>query len=157
MRTKTMNPSHRNDRGPFGGFLAAFHPVPLGVLLLAALTIASGTAAPVEANQVAEVALVSGRSYTNMFMDAQLDAVVTQPDGTQLRVPGFWAGGTDWRFRYASGKVGTHTWRTECSDTNNSGLHGVTGAIPVVASTSTNGLFSSLRRTERPRGTRSFR
>ena len=141
MQTKARNPSHRNDRGPCGGFLALCHPVALGALLLAALTIASGTAAPVEANRVAEVALVSGKTYANPFMDAQLDAVVTQPNGTQLRVPGFWAGGADWRFRYASGKVGIHSWRTECTDTANSGLHGVTGAIPVVASTSTNLLF----------------
>ena len=98
-------------------------------------------AAAVEANQVAEVALVSGTNYVNPFMGAQLDAVVTQPNGTQLRVPGFWAGGTHWRFRYASDKVGTHTWRTECSDTNDSGLHGVTGSIQVVASTSVNPLF----------------
>jgi hypothetical protein len=74
-------------------------------------------------------------------MDAQLDAVVTQPDGTQLRVPGFWAGGGAWRFRYASDKVGTHTWRTKCTDTANSGLHGVTGSIQVVASKSANPLF----------------
>ena len=136
-----MNASHRNDRGPFEGFLAPFHPGALAALLLAALMIASGTAAPLEANRVAEVPLVSGKAYANPFTEAQLEAVVTQPDGAQLRVPGFWAGETNWRFRYASGKVGTHTWRTECSDTNNSGLHGVTGSIPVAASTSTNALF----------------
>lgn len=93
------------------------------------------------ANPVTEVALVSGTNYANPFLDAQLDAVVTQPDGTQLRVPGFWAGGGAWRFRYASDKVGTHAWRTECTDTANSGLHGVTGAIQVVASTGDNPLF----------------
>jgi len=113
----------------------------LAALLLAALPPASATATPVEANQVAELALVSPTNYANPFMDAQLDAVVTQPDGTQLQVPGFWNGGADWRFRYASGKVGTHTWRTVCSDTNNAGLHGVTGSVAVVASTSTNALF----------------
>ena len=135
-----MNPSHLNERGRLGGFLAPFLPGALGGLL-AALTIASAPAAPVEANQVAEVALVSGTTYANPFMDAQLDAVVTQPDGTQLRVPGFWAGGSDWRFRYASNKPGAHTWRAECSDTANAGLHGVTGSITVIASTSSNPLF----------------
>ena len=117
-------------------------PIHLGalvaLLLPGALLLAPARAVAVEAYQVAEVALVSGTSYANPFMGAQLDAVVTHPDGAQLRVPGFWAGGTDWRFRYASGKVGTHSWWTECSDTNNSGLHGMTGSITIVASTSTN-------------------
>ena len=138
---KTRNPSPRNERGRRNGFLAPFHSGALGALLLAALTITPATAVAVEANQVAEVALVSGKTYANPFMDAQLDAVVTQPDGTQLRVPGFWAGGAGWRFRYASNKVGIHTWLTECSDTTNPGLHGVSGSITVVASTSTNPLF----------------
>jgi hypothetical protein len=140
---KTRNPSPRNERGRRNGFLAPFHSGALGALLLAALTITSAAAAAVavEANQVAEVALVSGKTYANPFMDAQLDAVVTQPDGTQLRVPGFWAGGSDWRFRYASNKIGTHTWRAECSDTADAGLHGVTGSITVTASTSTNVLY----------------
>jgi hypothetical protein len=98
-------------------------------------------AAPVEANQVVELPLVSAKTYANPFMDAQLDAVVTQPDGKQLRVPGFWAGGTAWRFRYASDKIGKHTWQVECSDTANAGLHGLMGKIEVVASKSTNPLF----------------
>ncbi|MCX6923862.1 MAG: DUF4038 domain-containing protein, partial [Verrucomicrobia bacterium] len=138
-----MKRSNRKHRGlcASGVLTASFHAGALVGLVLGAFSAAPATAVAVEANQVAEVALVSGRSYTNTFMDAQLDAVVTQPEGTQLRVPGFWAGGTDWRFRYASGKVGTHTWRTECTDTANSGLHGVTGSIQVVASTNVNPLF----------------
>ena len=143
MNLKTMDPSHLNDRGlRIAGFIECpFHAGGLVALLLAALTTVSAPAAPVEANQVAEVALVSGQTYANPFTGAQLDAVVTQPDGTQLRVPGFWAGGTDWRFRYASNKLGSHTWRTECSDRTNAGLHGVTGSLTVAASTSTNVLF----------------
>ena len=138
-----MKPSKRKHHGlcAAGILTASFRAGALVGLLLAALTIAPATAGPVEANQVAEVALASGKTYANPFTDAQLDAVVTQSDGTQLRVPGFWAGGTDWRFRYASNKLGTHTWRTECSDTADSGLHGVTGSITVTASTSTNPLF----------------
>jgi len=54
MNPKTMNPPHRKDRSPSGWFLAAFHPRALGALGLSALTIASGPAAPVEANRVAE-------------------------------------------------------------------------------------------------------
>lgn len=119
----------------------SFRPTLLGALFLLSLIAAPVTAATVEANQVAEVALVSTTNYASPFTDSQFDAVVTPPDGTPLRVPGFWAGGADWRFRYASNKIGTHVWRTECADTANSGLHGATGMIDVVASTGTNGLF----------------
>jgi len=138
-----MKQSTRKHRGLCapGILTASFHAGGLVGLVLGALLAAPPTAISVEANQVAEVALVSGMDYANPFLQIQLDAVVTQPDGTQLRVPGFWAGGIDWRFRYASGKVGLHSWRTECSDTNNAGLHGVTGSISVLASTSTNLLF----------------
>ena len=141
MNPKPMNPSPWNERGRRSGLLEPLHSGVLGALVLAALMIAPAPAVPVEANQMAEVALASGKTYANPFMDAQLDAVVTQPDGTRLRLPGFWAGGSDWRFRYASNKVGIHTWRTECTDTADSGLHGVTGSITVTASTSTNPLF----------------
>ena len=141
MNPKPMTLSHRNERARLGGFLVPFRSGTCRVLVLAALMITAAPAVPVEANQVAEVALVSGKTYANPLTDAQLDAVVTQPDGTQLRVPGFWAGGTDWRFRYASGKLGSHNWRTECTDTANSGLHGMTGSITVTASTSTHLLF----------------
>ena len=57
--------------------------------------IAIHAAAPekVEANRVAEVSLVSSKSYANPFMEVEVDAVVTRPDGKQLRVPAFWRGG----------------------------------------------------------------
>lgn len=113
----------------------------LMLLLPAVLLFSPAVASAVEANRIAEEALVSSTTYTNPFLEVELDAIVTQPDGTELRVPGFWAGGNDWRFRYASDQLGTHTWQTECSDAANTGLHGVSGSIEVVASTSTNPLF----------------
>ena len=70
-----------------------------------------------------------------------LDALVTQPNGTLLRVPGFWAGGNRWRFRYASGTVGAHTYRTECSDLKNPRLHGAEGKIEVVPYAGDNPLY----------------
>ncbi len=98
-------------------------------------------AGKVEANRVAEVALVSTKNHSNPFMEVELDAVVTRPDGTQVRVPGFWNGGNDWRIRYSSDQIGWHTWRTECSDAGDSCLHGAIGSIEVVPSTSDNPLF----------------
>ena len=53
--------------------------------------IAIHAAAPekVEANQVMEVSLVSSKPYANPFMEVEVDAVVTRPDGKQLRAPAF--------------------------------------------------------------------
>ena len=87
----------------------------------------------VEANRVAEISLVSEKIYQNPFMEIQLDAIITQPDGAQLRVPAFWAGGNRWCFRYASATPGLHTWRSECSDASNPKLHGLAGKIEVTA------------------------
>ena len=104
------------------------------VLVVSSTLLARATElSKVEANQVAEVALVSGKTYKNPFMEIQLNAVVTQPDGTALRVPMFWAGDKHWFLRYASPAVGVHTFRTECSDYTNAKLHTVEGTIEVVA------------------------
>lgn len=95
----------------------------------------------VEANRVAEVALVSGKTYKNPFVEIELNAVVTRPDGNKLRVPMFWAGGNRWCLRYASTTVGVHTFRTECSDNTNAKLHGVEGKIEVAAYKGENPLY----------------
>ena len=85
-----------------------------------------------EANRVIEIELRSDIQYENPFTEIELDAIVTQPDGKELRVPGFWAGGDRWCFRYASKQIGKHPWRTECTDEKNAKLHGATGEISVV-------------------------
>ncbi len=94
----------------------------------------------VQANCVAEVTLTSQKSYKDPFNELTLDAIVTTPAGAQLRVPAFWAGGNQWRFRYASAEIGHHTYRTECSDSSNLRLHGVKGVIDVVHYTGENPL-----------------
>ena len=111
------------------------------LLLTSLATLRAAEVARTEANRVKEVSLVSAKTYANPFTEVTLDAVVTGPDGTQLRVPAFWAGGNDWRFRYASGQLGSHSWRTACSDAGNPGLHGVTGTIVVVPYKGTNPLY----------------
>jgi hypothetical protein len=96
----------------------------------------------VEANQVREIPLVSSKSNANPFTEVELDAVVTRPDGKQLRVPAFWAGGKDWKFRYASAQPGVYRWKTICKDPSDTGLHDVSGQFEVVPGTSTNPLYT---------------
>ncbi len=105
------------------------------------LELAAEAVQKVEANRVAEVVLVSGKTYKNPFVEIELNAVVTQPDGNKLRVPMFWAGGNRWCLRYASTTVGVHTFRTECSDNTNAKLHGVEGKIKVSAYKGKNSLY----------------
>jgi len=93
-----------------------------------------------EANMVVEVVLKSTKVYANPFTDVDVDALVTRPDGKQLRVPAFWAGGNEWRFRYASEQTGVHPWRTDCTDIANAGLHAIAGRFELRASTSDNPL-----------------
>lgn len=95
----------------------------------------------VEANCVAEVTLVSVKTYTNPFTEIELIAVVTQPGGKKLKVPMFWAGDKQWSLRYASNIIGKHTFKTECSDSKNKGLHGHKGSITVEAYNGNNSLY----------------
>ncbi len=110
-------------------------------ILSAMVARAADASQKIEANRVVEVAMTSQKAYNNPFTEVTLDAVVTRPDGKQLRVPAFWAGDNRWCFRYASDQPGQHTWRTECSDKANAKLHGIEGKIDVVAYAGDNPLY----------------
>jgi hypothetical protein len=115
----------------------------LHALLLFPWMVASlqGATITVEANRMAEIRFTSAKDYADPFHQVTLDAVFTTPDGRLLRVPAFWAGDKIWRVRYASPLAGRHTFRTECNDTANSALHGISGAIEVRPYTGENPLF----------------
>src|SRR3954453_5533558 len=88
-----------------------------GYLLFASRVHAEQAAAvpTVEANKTLELAFASKKTYTDPFNEIELDVVVTAPGGEQARVPAFWAGGQNWKLRFASGAVGDYRYRTECS------------------------------------------
>ena len=110
-------------------------------LMVALLLALPPSAAAVEANRMAEVSFESTKNYADPFNEVTLDAVFTTPDGKTMRVPAFWAGGKQWRVRYASPQAGPHLYHTECSDEANTSLHGVTGEVVVTPYTGTNALF----------------
>ena len=94
------------------------------------------------ANRVAEWTFTSAKEHADPFNAIQLDAVFATPGGgAELRVPGFWAGGKTWRVRYASPQVGTHRFKTVCSDQTDAGLHGVEGAVEVKPADGDNPLY----------------
>jgi hypothetical protein len=82
-------------------------------------------------NCVTEWAYTSGKAYGDPFNDVLLDVVFSDPNGEEHIVPAFWAGDQTWRVRYSSPITGTHQYRTVCSDTANSDLHGQTGSLEV--------------------------
>jgi len=92
---------------------------------------AQTTAINSQANRVAEISFQAEKSRSNPFLEIKLDVVFTDPLGTQKTVPAFWAGGDRWKVRYASSILGTHHYRTQCSDTGDDGLHGVEGRIEI--------------------------
>ncbi len=86
--------------------------------------------------------MVSSRAYDDPFNEIEVDVIVTGPDGGVQRVPAYWAGGQAWHVRYSSQQVGLHTWRSECSDESNEGLHGIEGEIEVAPYLGSNHLMA---------------
>lgn len=85
-----------------------------------------------QANRVAEISFQAEKNRSNPFLEIELDVVFTDPAGTQKTVPAFWAGGDQWKARYASPILGTHHYRTHCSDTGDEGLHGIKGQVDII-------------------------
>jgi hypothetical protein len=69
------------------------NPIAACMAIVLATIAPPNAAQQVEANRVTEVTLVSDKAYQDPFKNIELNALVTQPDRTQMRVPGFWAGG----------------------------------------------------------------
>lgn len=77
----------------------------------------------------AEWSYRSSRQYSDPFWQVTLDVLVTDPSGTEYRVPAFWAGEDEWRVRFSPRTLGTHTLRSICSDPDDVGLHDHLGTL----------------------------
>lgn len=108
----------------------------LGAAAVRAQSFAASVHVPIE------WALTSTRAYANPFADVEVEAIVRCPDGTEMRVPAFWAGGRTWRVRYTPSLPGAHTWHTVASDSSNSGLHGQHGSLDAVPYQGANPLYA---------------
>jgi hypothetical protein len=80
-------------------------------------------------NKPIEFALTSERAYADPFNEVEVDVVFTDGTGTTWRVPAFWAGDNVFRVRFAAPQPGPYTWRSECTNAEDPGLHGRTGAF----------------------------
>lgn len=88
-----------------------------------------------------ELPFTASRSRGDPFNEVTLDVVFSDPAGRKLRVPAFWAGKNVWKVRYASPLQGTHTFRSECQEAQDTGLHGIAGKVEVTPYTGKNPLF----------------
>ena len=75
--------------------------------------------------------LVSGKRYPDPFNHLTVDVDVSDEKGRIWRVPAYWAGGDEWRVRFAPPHEGTYTWQARCSDPGNDTIQEQTGTIEV--------------------------
>lgn len=101
----------------------------------------AGIAVQTKANVMVELSFSSNRPYADPFNDVTLDVIFTEPGGHELRVPAFWDGKDLWKVRYASPVIGTHSFRTICSHTDDTGLQGITGKVDITPYTGHNALY----------------
>jgi hypothetical protein len=97
--------------------------------------------AQTQANVLVELQFTANREHADPFNDVTLDVLFTDPGGHEARVPAFWAGKSLWKVRYVSPLPGTHAYRTECSDRQDSGLQGAAGKIEIKPYTGQNPLY----------------
>ncbi len=70
-----------------------------------------------------EIVLSTVGQYDNPLQDAQLQVTFTSPSGASHTIDGFWDGGRTWRARVMPDETGRWTWKTKCSNPNDTGLH----------------------------------
>jgi len=76
-----------------------------------------------------DISFTSSITYTKPLDQADFDVIFTSPTGEQMKMPGFWDGGTIWKVRFAPTSYGVWTYKTICSDSSNTGLNGKQGKI----------------------------
>ncbi len=83
----------------------------------------------------------SAKAYRDPFNEVDLDVVFQSPSGHELRVPAFWAGEQTWRVRFAPAEAGRYSFRTVCTDSSNTDLHGRRGVLEVAPYSGGNSLY----------------
>jgi len=116
-------------------------PILAALLLVPLAALSAAETRNSEANVPLEITLDAAKPHPEPFLKVAVDMVFTEPSGTRKIVPAFWAGGNQWKVRYASPLVGTHRYRSECNDTHDVGLHGFTGQVEITPYTGSNPLY----------------
>jgi hypothetical protein len=86
--------------------------------------------------------LTASDVYGNPYTDVDVYAVFKHNDFGEIKRPAFWDGEKSWKIRFASPvSDGTWNWESFCSNTGDSGLHGVKGQFVATTYTGDNSLI----------------
>jgi len=81
--------------------------------------------------EVIEWNYFSSKLHHDPFNQIELDVIVTHEDGESWVIPAFWAGGQEWKVRFAAPRCGTYEAISKCSDSNDSQLHEVNQSLSI--------------------------
>lgn len=84
-----------------------------------------------EAYSRVELTFESLVRYPRPQADVELRCVFTGPGGESITLLGYWEKELIYKVRFAPPTTGTWSWRSECGDPANAGLHDRTGSIEV--------------------------
>ena len=77
-----------------------------------------------------EISFTSSKDYPNPLYDLkEFSVTFKSPSGRSLPINGFWDGGRNYLVRFAPDEFGQWSFESNCSDTTNNGLHGISGAF----------------------------
>jgi hypothetical protein len=91
-------------------------------------------ASPVSATDVEqwfrfEQSFTSPKDYENQVLQIKLKVEFTSPDGNERTLLRFWDGDSVWRVCFSSDVPAKWTYKTNCSDQSNNGLHNQTDSL----------------------------
>lgn len=81
---------------------------------------------------VYQAKLEARRDHADPLSTVSVRTHFVSPSGKSQTVDAFWDGGRVWGVRFSPDELGKWTWRSECSDPTDQGLHGQAGSFECV-------------------------
>ena len=110
------------------------------VLLAFSISVFSQSNQNTQQWKVFETSFESSKSYSNPFMDVQVDVVLEKED-REWKIPAFWDGESTWKVRFAPPETGSYTYRVVSSDQSNKSLKGKKQSLTVTTYKGDNSLY----------------
>lgn len=78
-----------------------------------------------------EFPLMSKTKYDDIFNEVDVDVIFSGSEGDCWKLPAFWAGDNVFRVRFAASKPGIYKWKSQATNTADSGLNDCCGEIEI--------------------------
>jgi hypothetical protein len=82
-----------------------------------------------ETNKPVEISLISTKDYNYPVKDVDIKCKLTHQGGSSFSISGFWDGNRSYKVRFSLPLEGTWQYLITSSDTNNAGLHNISGNV----------------------------